>query len=156
MAISDGIGTTIAIGPSTASDDASTITALTPYVDIAKVETIPEFGPSAATITFTGLDGKVIKRKGARDAGDIVVTFANVPGDAGQEAMIAAEASKLKYAFKITAADEPDEDGTPSTFYLIGLVNTNKVNVGQSNAVNKRSFSILLDDVHEVPAEPGP
>lgn len=155
MAVSDGIGTTFAIGPSTASDDASTITALTPYVEVAKVETIPEFGPSAATITFTGLDGKVLKRKGARDAGDITVTFANVPGDAGQEAMIAAEASKLKFAMKVTAADEPDEDGTPSTFYLIGLVNSNRVNVGQSNAVNKRSFSILLDDVHEVPAEAG-
>lgn len=155
MNISDGIGTTFAISTtSTTSDDASTVTALT-FTGVAKVETIPEFGPSAATITFTGLDGKVIKRKGARDAGDIVVTFANVPGDAGQEAMIAAETTKLKYAFKVTAADEPDEDGTPSTFYLIGLVNTNRVNVGQSNAVNKRSFSLLLDDVHEVPAEEG-
>lgn len=155
MNISDGIGTTFAISTTTTtSDDASTVTALT-FTDVAKVETIPEFGPSAATITFTGLDGKVIKRKGAEDAGDITVTFANVPGDAGQEAMIAAAASKLKYAFKVTADDAPNATGTPSTFYLIGLVNSNRVNVGQSNAVNKRSFSILLDDVHEVPAEAG-
>ncbi len=156
MALSDGIGSKVFIGPATASLDASTITALTPCVEVKECESIPEFGDSSATITFTSLSaGRVRKRKGARDAGDITVTFANIPDDPGQLAMIAAEKSKSNFAIKVVAADEPDEDGTPSEFYLIALVNSAKVNVGASNAVNKRAFSLLIQDVHEVPAEAG-
>jgi hypothetical protein len=157
MALSDGIGAKIFIGPATTVEAGSGLVALTPFVEIGQCEAIPEFGDSAATITFNSLsDGRVRKRKGVRDAGDITVTFANDPANAGQIAMIAAEKTKFRFAFKVVAADEPDEDGTPSTYYFAALVNSNKINMGQSNAVNKRSFSLLIDtDVHEVPAEEG-
>ncbi|KQS55901.1 hypothetical protein ASG17_07575 [Brevundimonas sp. Leaf363] len=153
LPLSDGIGTKIFIGPVTSSYDPSTMTALT-YVEIKECEAIPDFGDSAATTTFNSLsDGRVRKRKGVRDAGDLAVTFANIPDDPGQVAMIAAEKTKFRYAIKIQADDGGDANDTDSAFYFAGLVNSNKINVGQSNSVNKRTFSILIDTaIHEVAA----
>lgn len=156
-ALSDGLGTKVFIGPVATSDDTSTYAALTGWVEIAEVESVGEFGDSASAITFTSLSAaRVRKRKGARDAGDVAIVCANIPGDPGQEAAIEAEGTKFRYAFRIEAADAPNETGTDSAFYFGALVMSKRLNVGASNAVNKRSFNLGIDtDIHEVPAEPG-
>lgn len=155
MAISDGLGTKVFIGPVVTSDDPSS-TAYTSavYVEIGEVESIGEFGDSAATITFTSLSkSRVRKRKGARDAGDLSVVCANDPLDPGQIAAIAAEKTKFRYAIKIVAADAADDNDTNSTFYFGAPVTGAKANVGASNAVNKRTFTFAIDtEIHEVPA----
>jgi len=157
-ALSDGLGTRVFIGPVATSDDTSTYAALTGYVEIAEVESIGEFGDSASAITFTSLSSaRVRKRKGARDAGDVSIVCANVPGDPGQEAAIAAEGTKFRYAFKIVPADAASEDHTDSEFYFGALVMSKRVNVGASNAVNKRTFALAIDtDIHEVPSKETP
>lgn len=151
----DGIGTKFFIGPVTNSNDPSTYAAITGWVEVAEVETIPEFGDQASTITFTSLSsGRVRKRKGARDAGDFVLTCGKVVGDPGQAAMNAAEQTKFRYPIKVVEADAPDEDWSDTTYYFGALVNSARVNVGASNAVNKRMWSILIDTaIHEVEAE---
>jgi len=154
-ALSDGLGTRVFIGPVATSDDTSTYAALTGYVEIAEVESIGEFGDAASPITFTSLSkARVRKRKGARDAGDVSIVCANVPEDLGQLAAIAAEGTKFRYAIKIVANDAASEDHTDSEFYFGALVMSKRVNVGASNAVNKRTFNLAIDtDIHEVPSE---
>lgn len=153
-ALSDGLGTRVFIGPVATSDDTSTYAALTPWVEIAEVESIGEFGDAASAITFTSLSSsRVRKRKGARDAGDVSIVCANVPEDPGQIAAIAAEGTKFRYAIKIVPADAASEDHTDSEFYFGALVMSKRVNVGASNAVNKRTFNLAIDtDIHEVPS----
>ena len=155
MSISDGLGTKIYIGPIAANDSPSGYAALTPWVEIGEVESIGEFGDASAVITFTSLNAaRVRKRKGARDAGDLTIVCANLPRDAGQIAMIAAEGTKFRYAFKIVAEDSPDANDTDSTFYFGALVTSKRLNVGASNAVNKRTFMLAIDTaVLEVPSE---
>lgn len=155
MALSDGLGTKIFIGPVATSDDTSTYAALTPWVEIGEVESIGEFGDAASAINFTSLSSaRVRKRKGARDAGDVSVVCANIPDDPGQLAAIAAEGTKYRYAFKVVAADAESEDFTDSEFYFGALVMSKRLNVGASNAVNKRTINLAIDtDIHEVPSE---
>lgn len=154
-ALSDGLGTKVFIGPVATSDDTSTYAILTGWLEISEVESIGEFGDAASAITFTSLSAaRVRKRKGARDAGDVAIVCANVPGDPGQEAAIAAEGTKFRYAFKVVAADAESEDFTDSEFYFGALVMSKRVNVGASNAVNKRTINLAIDtDIHEVPSE---
>lgn len=156
-ALSDGLGTKVFIGPVATSDDTSTYAALTGWVEIAEVESIGEFGDAASAINFTSLSkARVRKRKGARDAGDVSIVCANIPDDPGQLAAIAAESTRFRYAFKIVANDAPDEAGSESEFYFGALVMSKRVNVGASNAVNKRTFNLGIDtDIHEVPAAAG-
>lgn len=156
-ALSDGLGTKVYIGPVATSDDTSTYASLTGWKEISEVESIGEFGDAATAITFTSLSSsRVRKRKGARDAGDVAIVCANLPGDPGQEAAIAAEGSKHRYAFKIVAADAPTEAGTDSVFYFGALVMSKKLNVGASNAVNKRTFNLAIDtDIDEQAADDG-
>lgn len=155
MALSDGLGTKVFIGPVATSDDTSTYPSLTGWVEIGEVESVGEFGDSSSPITFTSLSAaRVRKRKGARDAGDVSIVCANIPGDPGQEAAIAAEGTKFRYAFKVVAADAQSDDFTDSEFYFGALVMSKRANVGQSNAVNKRTFNLGIDtDIHEVPSE---
>lgn len=150
-ALADGIGTKVFIGPVTTSGDTTTYPALTGWVEVAEVESIPEFGDSAATITFASLSsGRQRKRKGVRDAGDITITAGKVVSDPGQAALSAAEKTNFRYAFKVVEADAQSEDWSDTAYYFGALVNSARVNVGANNAVNKRSWSLLIDtNVHE-------
>lgn len=151
MNLSDGNGSKIFIGPATTSADPSTYSGLA-WTEVKGVETIPEFGDNSSIITFTALDsGRVHKRKGPSDAGDITVVFGRINGDEGQDAMTAAANTRQRYAFKVVPNDAPDADYTNSALYFGALVNGPRTNVGQSNAVNKRSYSLVIDTpIYEV------
>lgn len=152
--LSDGNGTKIFIGSAATTDtDPSEYADGITWVEIKECESIPEFGDQASIITFNSLtDGRVRKRKGTKDAGDITVTFAMVAGDPGQVAMTAAAKTSNRYPFKVVPQDALDENDTDSTFYFGAMVNSDRVNVGQSNAVNKRSYQLVIDTaIHEVP-----
>lgn len=153
MAIASTTGARIFIGPTTAAADLAAYQALT-YVEIGEVESIGEFGDQASTITFTSLgDARVRKRKGVRDAGDLSVTVANDPHDAGQLAAIAAEKTSFTYAIKVVVADAPDANDTDSTFYFHALVSSARLNVGAANEIVKRVFAMLIDtEIFEDPS----
>lgn len=155
MAIASTTGARVYIGPvnSTAADE-SDYSSLS-YTLIGEVESIGEFGDQASTINFTALeDARVRKRKGVRDAGDLSIVVANDPRNAGQLAMVAAEATEFTYAFKIVLADAPDANDTDSTFYFRGLVSSARLNVGAANEIITRTFNVLIDSaIVEVPSE---
>lgn len=150
---SDGNGTKIFIGPQTTSDDPSTYSSGITWTEVKECEAIPEFGDQSAIIAFNSLtSGRAHKRKGTADSGDLTVTFGMVANDPGQLAMTAASKLPWRYPFKIVIQDGLDANDTDGTFYFGALVNGNKVNVGQSNAINKRSYNLVIDTpIHEVP-----
>jgi hypothetical protein len=155
MAIASTTGAQIFLGPvnSTAAT-AAAYEGLT-YAEIGSVESIGEFGDQASTITFTSLaDARVRKRKGVRDAGDLNVVVANDPLDAGQIAAIAAQATEFTYAVKVTLADGADANDTDSTFYFRALVASARLNVGEANAIIRRTLAFLIDSaIVEEPSE---
>lgn len=158
MAISDTTGTKIYIGPATTLTSAAAIAGATiTWVEIGEVESITEFGDQASTITFNSLsDGRVRKRKGVRDAGDVTVNVANDPLDLGQIACIEAEKTKFYYPFKVVPADAPTEAGEDSEFYFGALVMSARINPGAANATIMRSIVLAINtDVHEQPATAG-
>lgn len=154
MGISSTMGSRAYIGPATALTDPSAMTGLT-FVEIGEVESIGEFGDTAAAITFTSLAAaRVRKLKGARDAGDVSIVVANDPADAGQIAAIAAEKTPYTYAIKVVAADAVTEDWTNSEYYFAAKVMSARLGQKGANDVNKRTIVLAIDTaIHEIPSE---
>lgn len=153
--IASTTGVKVSIGPvNSTADIESEYDALT-FVEIQPVESIGEFGDSAAMINFTALsDGRVRKLKGVADAGDLNVVVADSPRDPGQVAANAAAKTAFSYALKIELNDAPDANDTNSIFYMRVKVMSSRLNVGAANAVVTRTYQMAIDsEVIEVPSE---
>ncbi len=75
------------------------------YTTIGKVETFPEFGSMRNVNEFRPIAGAVEKVKGAPNYGGGPSVMADIPADAGQVILKAAEASPNHYSMKITYPD---------------------------------------------------
>lgn len=75
------------------------------YTNIAKVESITPHGSKRPINTFKPISGPAEKSKGAPDYGNMDLVFGDVPSDAGQTLVKAAEASPNHYSLKITYTD---------------------------------------------------
>ena len=118
-------GSGIHIGPQNSTAEDETVYGALTYKKITGAGGLGEFGPSAALITWEGLDDDyVTKAKGIRNAGAVQIQVAWNPLDLGQQALIAAEGTKFTYAFKTTAADAADANDTDSLWYFKALVMT--------------------------------
>lgn len=104
-------GSRIYIGPTmptqladfTASDFDSVV-----WTEIDGWQTMGAIGDTAEAITTSLINrGRDVKQKGTWNAGSMENTFALVPDDAGQAAMIAASKTRLNYPFKIVYSDLP-------------------------------------------------
>lgn len=112
------------------------------WVQVSWMETIGEFGDEAARIAFDAIEqGRTIKLKGNRDAGDMQVTCGVDYEDAGQIAMRAAEQTPNNYAFKVVFDDAPVA-GTPSERYFIALVMSVREILDTANNVIKQRTTI--------------
>lgn len=153
MAIASTTGAKIYIGPTTTATTAPQYAALS-YTEIGDVESIGEFGDTAASVTFTSLGAsRVRKRKGVNDAGDLQVVVANNPTDTGQIAANDAAETTSAYAIKIVLADGADANDTDSTFYFHALVMSSRLNVGAANEIIKRTYQMVIDTaIVEVPS----
>lgn len=141
-------GTKIYIGPAAGSETntLAEFSALTGYVEIGLVESLGEFGDEASSVPFSSLgDGRVRKSKGVRNAGTLALVCGRDPADPGQDALIAAEATKNKYAFKIVYADRLTPTGDDSVEYFRALVLNKRSNVGNADNIVRRSFSLDID-----------
>lgn len=106
-------GAKIYIGPAVTDvpDDADMIESLFTSVSFTEIkgwQTMGAIGDAAALITESIIGaGRDIKQKGTRNAGSMQNAFAIQPSDAGQIALIAAEASSSNYPFKLLFNDAP-------------------------------------------------
>ena len=80
---------------------ATTIT----YTTIGKVESFPEFGSTREVNKFTPISGPIEYSKGVAEYGSGPMVVADVPADAGQVIVKAADASANHYSMKITYPD---------------------------------------------------
>lgn len=80
------------------------LTSLT-YTAIGSVETVTNYGSKRSVTNFIPINGAVQKVKGTPDYGVLTMTYGDVPTDAGQIIVKAAEASPNHYSLKITYAD---------------------------------------------------
>lgn len=152
--IASGSGSSLSIGPTTPASTADAYAGLI-YAKIGGGGTIGDFGPTAAQITFDGLEDEyTTKAKGIRNAGSIQVTCAYDADDAGQQAVIAAEATKFAYAFKAQAADAQSEGHTDSVWYFHALVQSAVVQIGGPNDVTRLAITLdITGGIVAVPSE---
>lgn len=101
--------------------DQATLEALT-FTNISETETIGTYGDTAERVDFTAIDYKYTQStKGTRLPGEMELTMAVDPTDAGQLALIAAERGNDVFGFEIVFDDAPT-GGTPSKRYFTALV----------------------------------
>ncbi|MGV8954610.1 MAG: hypothetical protein ACOH2M_26165 [Cypionkella sp.] len=156
MAASTTSESILYIGPVIDEDTATLITlsALTPWVEIGEVNNLGDIGDEAAAVDAPSISrGRNRTLKGTRNGGVQGLTVNHDPLDAGQIALIAAEKTKFTYAFKLVAADAPDEDYVDTAFYYGAKVMSARVNLQGQDAVTMRAFGLAIQTAtFEVPA----
>lgn len=116
------------------------------WVPINWLESIGEFGDESAEITFDAIgEGRTQKLKGIRNAGNMDLVMGVVDDDAGQIALLAAEAEPDDFAFRVTFNNAPDGGGTPARRYFIGKVMTARENLGAANNVVRRGGRVSIN-----------
>lgn len=133
-------GTTIAISaslPATYDAAGYGATSIT-YTQIKEVESIGPHGVTASVTEFTPIDTAIVaKVKGSKNYGNISLTMAYLPSDAGQDIIEAAAESNNRYSIKITYQDT-------SIHYLDVLVSKDEIQDGAVNDVQKRTVELAI------------
>lgn len=125
------------------------------WVEIGWLESIGEFGDESAEITFDAIgEGRTQKLKGIRNAGNMDLVMGVVEDDAGQLALLAAEALPNDFAFRVIFNNAPVA-GTPSERYFIGKVMTARERLDTANSVVRRGGRVGINsNVVRVAAAP--
>lgn len=130
-------GSKLFIGPSIdvdTIDDAADLTGLTGWVEVKGIKDLSAFGDESASITSNQLGAnRTLKAKGTRDAGTPGFVYDVKDGDPGQNAVLAAEATNLDYAFYIEFPNKKTTGGTNGKRYFAGQVMSARENVGAAN-----------------------
>ncbi len=136
------LGTEMHIAPEVpATYDEAGYGAITSYVEVGQVASIPTFGGSAEVPTFTPLkSGVVNKRKGSINYGAPTIPFASVLSDAGQQALQegfdGAERNTV-HSFKLVNSEI-------GTVYFTGMVSGFQYNYGDANSINQSEATIEI------------
>lgn len=109
------------------------------WTEVDGWETCGAIGDTAETIATPLINrGRVVKIKGTNDAGTWENTFAALPDDLGQIALIAAQAAEDNYAFKV-------EWGNGEVWTFIGMVMSKGKAGGSANTADMRNFTIEIN-----------
>ncbi len=143
-------GTTIGLtdtAPSTYDDNETDGFPSLTFTNIGEVSDLGEFGREYSEVTFNPIgDRRTVKRKGSYNDGNISMTVARVPSDAGQTLLQDALDSDDSYYFEVVL-----QDGT--TLYFAAQVMSYTTNVGGVDQITSASVTIgITDDIIEVAA----
>ena len=135
---------------SQAADFTSSDFAAVSWTEIDGWTQMGAIGDASQVITTPLINrGRDVKQKGTKNAGSMQNVFAVIGDDAGQIAMLAAEASSSNYAFKIEfddAATSPASPApTPTTKYFVGLVTSAQEAGGAANTVRNLNATIEIN-----------
>ena len=115
------------------------------WVEVKGHTSLGASGDTSELITSNRVnESRTRKLKGTRNAGSMEVVCDFDPADAGQLALVAAEASAESYAFRLVFNDAP-VGGTPSERMFVGLVMGVTEELGEANNVVKRNATIEID-----------
>lgn len=120
------------------------------WVEIDGWTQMGAIGDAAQVITTALINrGRDVKQKGTRNAGSMQNTFSVIGDDAGQIALLAAEADSSNYAFKIEfddAANSPaSPTPTPTIKYFVGLVVSAQEAGGAANTVRTLNATVEIN-----------
>jgi len=138
-------GTTISLTDTEPTTyDVAGFDALT-FTEVGEVSDLGEFGREYAEVTFNPLgDRRTVKRKGSYNDGNISMSVARVPSDAGQTLLQTALDSDDSYYFEVVL-----QDGT--TLYFAAQVMSYTTNVGGVDQITSASVTIgITNDIIEV------
>lgn len=143
MSISTASGVQFFIGTTVAAENLSQFITDS-YTEVGEVEDLGEFGDESEQVTFASLaNSRLQKLKGVRDAGVLALICGSDDADAGQDALIVAEADNvLDFNFKVILNDKATISGTPSEHYFRGKVMSKRLGVGTANNVVRKTFNI--------------
>lgn len=149
MSIKTASGTKFYIGTTAAATDLASYQADT-YEQVGEIESFGAFGDEAEEIKFTSLsDSRVQKVAGARDAGNVELTMAYDPADAGQIALIAAfDANNgAPFNFKAELNDALTSGSGPhngTLFFWKGVVMSKQLEAGSNKDVVKLKVKVSI------------
>ena len=113
-----------------ATNDAAGYTALT-FTAIGELESVGNTGVTNAAVSFTNMTtGKTSTAKGSEEAVTIDMMFGSDRSDAGQTLLLAAQASKSAYSFKVVEA-------SGHSTYFTALVLGSSIVRGGTNDIRK-------------------
>jgi hypothetical protein len=116
------------------------------YTEIDCVITLPDFGITDNIVSQDCINGDVTqKQKGFKSASDTEIVISFMPGDAGQDALRAAAATKFNYAFKLESADAPDASTTNTIRYSRGIVGGPNFAGGGGEEFDNETYSLGLN-----------
>lgn len=145
MAIYATAGAKLFIGGPLASKPADFVLAdfaAQSWIEVSWVENMGAVGDESATINFDAIgQGRTIKLKGQRNAGDMAIVCGVDYADAGQIAVRAAEATPLDYAFMVQFDDAP-VGGSPSSRQFVARVMTVREQLDTANNVIKMQMAL--------------
>lgn len=141
-------GTTIGVtstAPGAYDDNATTGLPSLSYTTIGEVSDLGEFGREYSEVTFNPIgDRRTVKRKGSYNDGNISLTVARAPSDAGQTILDTALDDDASYYFNVTL-----QDGTE--LYFAAQVMSYTTNVGSVDQITTASVTLgITDDIVEV------
>lgn len=126
------------------------------WTEVTKWTQMGDLGDEASPIPLQVIgEGREKTQKGTRNAGTMQNIFAVVPGDAGQDAMRAAEKTQNNYAFKIELNDKPAAGASPKNGvrYFVGLVMSARETGGAANTVRNLAATVNINsNIVGVPA----
>lgn len=121
------------------------------WVEIKGIGSHGETGSSTNILTYDTWDTTVaLKAKGITDAGSPEIEVARISTDAGQDALRAAAATNLNYAFKMVKNDKLTGGGTGTVLYNRGLVAGPKRPHGRNEDFDLEVFTLALQQVEIV------
>lgn len=121
--------------------DFSTIT----WTQIGHVNNLGSFGDAAEAIENDDISlARRQKLKGLRDAGTIELVCAIDYADAGQIALLAAEATDHNYAVRVVFDDAPPA-GTPSERMFVALVMSAREVLDEANSIMRLQVSLAIN-----------
>lgn len=148
MTVQSSANCTFSIGTTTVADAQAEYDADT-FASVGEIEDAGQFGDVINPVSFISLaDSRVRKLKGSRDAGTMNLTVGFDPGDAGQDALVAAfaDTGTANYNFKVEFDDQiTPTTGNGTTFYFSGHVMSLPVTVGSADNIIKRAFAIAIN-----------
>jgi hypothetical protein len=140
-------GAKVFIAPSQATTpaNAAAYAALT-WTEITMLESIGEYGDQSTVVTAAVIgDGRMRKAKGARDAGETPLVVFPIYADAGQAALIAAEATYSLYPIKIVLPNRLSSGGTDQIDYFMALVTSKRKNVGANDNIVRETHTLAVN-----------
>lgn len=130
--------------------DAAAYAALT-WVEIKGVGNHGETGATTNVLSYNTWSTTVVqKAKGVTDAGSPTIEVARDVSDAGQDALRAAAATNLNYAFKMQKNDKLTIGGTGTILYNRGLVAGPRRPHGRVEDFDLEIFTLGLQQVEIV------